>query len=276
MSNHLINVVQALDAKRLKATIKARGLLGVNVKPLLGIVADKTNDKRLGAGSFWSQEKMAKMLGCGKRNVKSMQDVAEAIGLLNVTHRKVEGGRDKTNILVLTRGMLAYVDEELLDDIGETVAGITEWMQQLPAVDEALAGSGCKDCGEVGAAVTAETKCSKPNGSQEEEAKASARPPISSDENEDLPVTKQSSRSARGKFPGSSRTAGTAGSPICSHSYQSGKCPHCLAKTNCKSCGGRGLRVIKAPTARDSMHESQAVCECTRLVEVFRMKNENR
>ena len=101
-----------------------------------------------------------------------MQDVAEAIGLLNVTHRKVEGGRDKSNILVLTREILEYVDAKLLEDIGETVAGITEWVQQLPPVDETVAGSGCKDCGEVGATVAAETKYSKPNGTQQGEAES--------------------------------------------------------------------------------------------------------
>jgi hypothetical protein len=268
MSNHLINVVQALDAKKLKAAIKARGLVGVNVKPLLWIVADKSNDERLGKGSFWSQEKMAKMIGCGKRNVKSMQDVAKAIGLLNVTHRKVEGGRDKTNILVLTREVLAYIDEELLEDVGATVSGITEWVRQLPAVDEPVAGSGCKDCGEVGARVAVETKYSKPNGIQEGEAKASAYLPNSGDEIADLPVTDHRPTLSAGTKPrpAQSRTAGTV-SPSCSHYYQSGKCPHCLAKKDCKPCGGRGLKVVKAPTKRDPMHEAQVVCECTGLVE---------
>jgi len=269
MSNHLANVVQALDAKKLKAAAKSHGLVGVNVKPLLWIVADKTNDERLGVGSWWSQKKMAKILGCGKRNVKSMQDVAEAIGLLEVTHRKVEGGRNKSNVLVLTREVLSYIDEELLEDVGETVAGITEWVQQLPPVDESVAGSGCKDCGEVGARVAAETKYSKPNGSQEGEAKASAYLPNSGDEFEDLPVTEQKpTLSAKTKIrPARSRTAGTAASPNCSHGYESGECPHCLAKKDCKPCGGRGLKVVKAPTKRDPMHEAQVVCECTGLVE---------
>lgn len=268
MSNRLIHIVQALDPGKLKAAIKARGLVGVNVKPLLGIVADKTNDERLGAGSWWSQKKMAKMLGCQKRNIKWMQDVAEAIGVLNVTPCKVEGGRDKPNILVLTRELLAYIDGELLEDLGETVAGITEWVQQLPAVDESVAASGCKDYTEVGARVAAETKYSKPNGTQQGEAKASARLPISGEEIEDLPVTEQElSRSAGTKpLPVRSRTAGTA-APTCPHSYESGNCPHCLAKKDCKPCGGRGLKVVKAPTERDPMHEAQVLCECTGIVE---------
>jgi hypothetical protein len=269
MSNHLANAVQSLDAKKLKAAIKARGLVGVNIKPLLWVVADKTNDNRLGAGSFWSQKKMAKIIGCGQRNVKSMQDVAEAIGLLDVTHRKVEGGRDKSNILVMTREVLAYIDEELLEDVGETVAGITEWVQQLPAVDAPVAGSGCKDCGQVGATVAAETKYSKPNRIQEGEAKASPHLPNSGNEIEDLPVNEHKPiLSAKTKVPPSrSRTAGTA-IPTCQHSYQSGECPHCLADKDCKPCGGRGLKVVKAPTKRDPMHEAQVLCECTGLTTI--------
>lgn len=272
MSNHLINVVQALDAKKLKSAIKARGLVGVNVKPLLWIVADKTNEERLGAGSFWSQKKMAKMLGCGKRNIKLMQDVAEAISLLNVTRRKVEGGRDKPNILVLTRALLAYVDEELLEDIGETVAGITKWAQQLPPVAETDAGSGCKDCGQEGAAVAAETKYLKPNGIQEGEAKPSPCTPTIKDDFEDLPVTEQKPNLSASTKPLTvrSQTAGTAASPTCAHSYEEHDCPHCLAKKDCKRCHGWGLRTVKAPTKRDPLHETQVACECTLLFEETR------
>jgi hypothetical protein len=264
MSNRLINIVQSLDAKKLKAAIKAQGLVCVNIKPLLWIVADKTNDERLGAGSWWSQKKMAKMLGCGKRNTKLMQDVAEAIGVVNVTPRKVEGGRDKPNILVLTRALLRYVDEELLEDIGETVAGITKWVQQLPPVDESVADSGCKDCGQVGATVAAETKYLKPNRNQEGEAEA---PPCTStleDEIEDLPVTEPTLVQSAGpkSRPVRSQAEGSAAS-MCPHSYAEHQCPHCLAEKGCKICRGWGLRTVKAPTKRDPAHEVQVTCECT-------------
>lgn len=272
MSNRLIRIVQALDAKKLKAAIKAQGLMCVNIKPLLWTVADKTNDERLGAGSWWSQKKMAKMLGCGKRNIKLMQDVAEAIGLLNVTHCKVEGGRNKNNILVPTRELLAYIDEELLEDVGETVAGITKWVQQLPPVDETDAGSGCKDCGQEGAAVAAETKYLKPNGIQEGEAEASPCTLTLEDEIEDLPVTEQKPILSASTKPLTvrSQTAGTAAFPTCAHSYEEHDCPHCLAKKDCKRCHGWGLRTVKAPTKRDPMHETQVACECTLLFEETR------
>jgi hypothetical protein len=268
MSNRLVHVVQALDAGKLRAAVRAHDLAYVNVKPLLWIVADKTNDQRLEAGAFWSQEKMAKMLGCSKRNIKWMQDVAEAIGLLNVTHRKVEGERDKSNILVLTREVHAYIDEGLLGVIvGETVAAVIEWVQELPPMDETIAGSGCKDCGEVGATVAAETKYSNPNGTQEGERKASSPLPITGDGIEDLPVPEQKHSRSFGRKTGPvrSRPAKTAGPLTCRHSYPSRECPHCLADKGCKTCHGWGLRTIKAPTERDPMHEAQTVCECTGL-----------
>lgn len=131
----LMNVVQALDPKKLRDEMRAQGVPLVNVKPLLQFIADKTNGDRILEGSWYSVATMCDILGVSRTNLYKMRDAAEKLGLILVIEDPSDPDeRGKTSVLVLTDTITLYVNQKLY----ERIAGIgkacsySEWYGRLP------------------------------------------------------------------------------------------------------------------------------------------------
>ena len=82
----LMNLVQSLDPKMLKAEMDKQGIPYINVKPLLNFIADKTNEKRPLEGSWYAVPTMCDIIGVSRSTLYKMRDAAERLGL--ISHRR--------------------------------------------------------------------------------------------------------------------------------------------------------------------------------------------
>jgi hypothetical protein len=114
----LMNLVQSVDPKMLKAEMDKQGIPYINVKPLLNFIADKTNEKRPLQGSWYAVPTMCDIIGVSRSTLYKMRDAAERLGLVIVIEDPVETGeRGKSSVLVLTTTFILYLSKKLFERI---------------------------------------------------------------------------------------------------------------------------------------------------------------
>jgi len=115
MSNRLLTqVIDELDPGKLREAIKAllawksertgksRRVPVVNIKPMLMVIADKTNDDAPQKGMWYSQPHIARMTGYSVSQIQQCQYIAQALGVLKVVPRSNKTtGKQTTSMYII-------------------------------------------------------------------------------------------------------------------------------------------------------------------------------
>jgi hypothetical protein len=139
MSNRLLTqIIDELDPAKLREAIKAlppwksertgksRRVPVVNIKPMLMVIADKTNDDAPQKGMWYSQPHIAHMTGYSVSQIQQCQYIAQALGVLKVVPRsnKTTGKQTTSMYIVIPEALERFRISPIAKE-GETDFGVT-------------------------------------------------------------------------------------------------------------------------------------------------------
>ena len=139
MSNRLLTqVIDELDPAKLREAIKAlppwksertgksRRVPVVNIKPMLVVIADKTNDEASHKGMWYSQPALAHMTGYSVSQIQQCQYIAQSLGVLKVVYRsnKATGKQTTSMYIIIPQGLERFLVSPIAKE-GETDCGVT-------------------------------------------------------------------------------------------------------------------------------------------------------
>ena len=98
----LREAIKALPAWKSERTGKSRRVPVVNIKPMLMVIADKTNDDAPQKGMWYSQPHIARMTGYSVSQIQQCQYIAQALGVLKVVPRSNKTtGKQTTSMYII-------------------------------------------------------------------------------------------------------------------------------------------------------------------------------
>jgi hypothetical protein len=139
MSNRLLTqVIDDLDPAKLRDAIKAlppwksertgksRRVPVVNIKPMLMVIADKTNDDAPQKGMWYSQPHIARMTGYSVSQIQQCQYISQSLGVLKVVPRsnKTTGKQTSSMYIVIPEALERFRFPPIAKQ-GETDFGVT-------------------------------------------------------------------------------------------------------------------------------------------------------